>query len=269
MMNNLTIGHFPALSYACGEAVNTLCTNLSFSGENVKRIMITSCHASEGKSFLTMNIMRTMAALGKTVVLVDADLRRSVIDSRFQIRFSDPKKSWGLSHYLAGMVGENDVIYATDIEGAYIVPVGREVQNPLPLLNSPKLGILLDQLAQSADYVLVDAPPVGTVIDAAEIAKSCDGTLLVVNYNSVRRKELVEVKEQMEQTGCPILGTVLNMVEMENYLSKRYYYKSRYYNSYGYYYKKDSTHKEKKESFHREKKPPKKFWLSFSKKDKS
>lgn len=245
-MNRLTIGQFPELSYACAEAVNTLCTNLSFSGENVKRLMITSCHASEGKSFLTMNIMRTMANLGKTVVLVDADLRRSVIGSRFDIQFADPHNCPGLAHYLAGMASEHEVLYQTNIEGAYIVPVGREMSNPLPLLNSPKLGQLLSRLARSADYVLVDAPPVGTVIDGAEIAKSCDGTLIVVNYNTVRRKELIEVKEQMEQTGCPILGTVLNMVEMENYLSKRYYYKSHYYNSYGYYYQSDSSQQEEK-----------------------
>ena len=57
-MNNLTIGRFPALSYAGSEAINTLCTNLSFSGENVRKIMLTSCHASEGKSFVSMNVMR-------------------------------------------------------------------------------------------------------------------------------------------------------------------------------------------------------------------
>ena len=82
-MNALTIRHFPPLSYACSEAVNTLCTNLSFAGENVKKIMLTSCHASEGKTFLSMNIMRTMAKLGKTVVLVDADLRRSMTERGF------------------------------------------------------------------------------------------------------------------------------------------------------------------------------------------
>ena len=72
-MNNLTIGRFPALSYAGSEAINTLCTNLSFSGENVRKIMLTSCHASEGKSFVSMNVMRTLAKLGRTVALVDAD----------------------------------------------------------------------------------------------------------------------------------------------------------------------------------------------------
>ena len=72
-MNTLTINRFPPLSYAGAEAVNMLCTNLSFSGENVKKVMLTSCHASEGKSYLSMNIMRTYAKLGKSVVLVDGD----------------------------------------------------------------------------------------------------------------------------------------------------------------------------------------------------
>ena len=225
-MNNLTIGRFPPLSYACGEAVNTLCTNLSFSGENLRKIMITSCHAAEGKSFLSMNIMRTMAKFGKRVALVDADLRRSMITAKYSLQYSGEDQKRGLAHLLVGMAGEDEVSYQTNIEGAYMVPVGREVSNPLPLLNSPRFEALLDHLSQNVDYVLVDAPPVGTVIDAAQIAKSCDGTLIVVNYNSVRRQELIDVKEQLEQTGCPILGTVLNMVEYDNYLSRKYYYKS-------------------------------------------
>lgn len=233
-MNTLTIGRFPPLGYACAEAVNTLCTNLSFSGEDVRKIMITSCHAAEGKSYLSMNIMRTMAKFGRSVALVDADLRRSMIASQYELTFPDPEHKWGLAHLLAGKVEMSEAIYQTNIAGAYMVPVGREVSNPLPLLNSARFEHLLDHLAQNVDYVLVDAPPVGTVIDGAQIAKSCDGTLLVVNYNTVRRQELLDVKEQLEQTECPILGTVLNMVEYDNYLSKKYYYKS-YYSSYDHY----------------------------------
>ena len=233
-MKTVAISRFPELAYSGSEAINTLCTNLSFSGEHVKKTMITSSHASEGKSFLSMNIMRTMAKLGKSVVLVDADLRRSMITSKYGIRFEDEERKYGLAHLLAGMVEEDEVIYQTDIEGAYMVPVGRDVSNPLQLLNSPRLGYFLERLAQNVDYVLVDAPPVGTVIDGAQIAKFCDGILLVVNYNAVRRQELIDVKEQLKQTGCPILGTVLNMVEMDSYMSKKYYYKS-YYSHYDHY----------------------------------
>ena len=108
-MNTLTIRRFPPLSYACSEAVNTLCTNLSFAGANVKKIMLTSCHSTERKSFLATNIMRTMAKLGKTVGLVDADLRRSMISKRYALQF-DSEKPLGLAHYLAGMAQENDII---------------------------------------------------------------------------------------------------------------------------------------------------------------
>ena len=233
-MNSLRIGRFPRLGYAGSEAINTLCTNLTFSGEDIKKIMMTSCHASEGKSHLSMNTMRTMARLGKSVVLVDADLRRSVIDSRFDLQYENANYKPGLAHFLAGQVEEDDIIYQTNLTGAYMVPVGREVSNPLPLLNSRRFAQLLDHLAQRADYVIVDAPPVGMVIDGAQIAKSCDGTLIIVNYNSVHRQELIDVKNQLEQTGCPILGTVLNMVEYDDYMSRKYYYKS-YYSHYGYY----------------------------------
>ena len=94
-MNKLNIRRFPPLEYAASEAVNTLCTNLSFSGENVKRIMFTSCHAAEGKSFMAMNVMRSMARLGKRVVLIEADLRRGMIASRYGIRFETEKRGTG------------------------------------------------------------------------------------------------------------------------------------------------------------------------------
>lgn len=236
-MNELKIEKFAPLGYACDEAINTLCTNISFSGSNTRKIMFTSTHASEGKSFTTMNVMRTMAKLGYSVVHVDADLRKSVVRSSYGVVGVDR----GLSHYLAGRAEMEEVLYATDIPGAYMVPVGKTVSNALPLLNSPRFGELLDWLAQAADYVIVDAPPVGTVIDAAQIAKSCDGSVIVVKYNSVSGKELQMVKQQMEQTGCPILGSVLTMVEYDNYLSKNYYYKSYYSHYSGYYGKDEST----------------------------
>ena len=242
-MRNIRIRKFPALNYACAEAVNTLCINLTFSGENMRKIMVTSSHASEGKSFLSMNIMRTMAKMGRTVALVDADLRRSAIASKYGFQSVDGKSIVGLAHLLAGRASEEEVIYSTDIPGAYVVPVGRDISNPLPLLNSTRFSRLLDHLAQRADYVIVDAPPVGTVIDAAQIAKSCDGTLLTVGYNAVHRQELIDTKAQLDQTGIPILGAVLNMVEYDSYVNRKYYYKS-YYSHYDKYYTASSEEEE-------------------------
>lgn len=227
-MKQLTLSHFPTLSYAGQEAINTLCTNLTFSGEHVKKIMVTSSHGAEGKSFVSMNILRTMARYGKTVALVDADLRMSSMEEQYGLHFEQPEHRLGLAHLLAGMTDESEVVYQTNLEGTYMVPIGKTVSAPMPLLNSPRFPDLLAHLAQMCDYVLIDAPPVGAVIDAAEIAKSCDGILVVVDYDEVHRQELVAVKQQLEQTGCPVLGAVLNQVEQDGFFSRKYYNASFY-----------------------------------------
>ena len=235
-MNSIEFTHFDELDYVGNEGINTLCTNLTFAGEDIHTIMTTSCHASEGKSFITMNMMRTFAQLGKSVVLVDADLRRSVIFARYGVHRSH-RDTLGLTHYLAGMCNMDQVLYATNIPGAYMVPVGRMVSNSLALLSSPRLGQLLQWLRRNFDIVLVDVPPVGMIIDAMEVAKSCDGVLLVVNHNKVTRRELTEVARQIRLTDCKILGAVLNNVSLDSYSSKRYYYKTYYTSHYesGYY----------------------------------
>lgn len=232
-MKKVNITKFEPLEYAANEAVNTLCANLTFSGANIKKIMVTSCQTAEGKTMTTMNMMRTFAALGKTVVYVSGDLRRSPIVQTYGIRF-ESDDTVGITHYLADMASASEVVYATNIPGAYLVPVGRDVSNSLSLLSTPRLPALLDYLSGMFDVVLVDSPPVGAIIDAAEIAKSCDGTVIVVRYNSVSRRELNEAKRQIERTGCPILGAVLNEVPMDSYANRRYYnqgYYSQYYRS--------------------------------------
>lgn len=160
-MKRIELTRFAPLDYAGAEALNTLCTNLSFCGSSVKKIMITSCHAAEGKSYLTMNLMRKMAELGKKVIMVDADLRRSRIGSKYGMRVVEGR-ALGLTHYLAGMCGVDEVVYATNIPGAYMVPVGHEVSNSLALLTHEHFKRLLDELAREYDLVLVDAPPVAS-----------------------------------------------------------------------------------------------------------
>lgn len=231
-MNKLELVRFRALDYACKEAINTLCTNLTFVGNDKRILMFTSTQAHEGKSFLSMNTMRTLAQLGKKVVLVDCDLRKSQIAAKYGVRIQEGT-GYGTVHYLAGMCGLNDVLYETGIPGAYMVPVGREVSNSLALLSTPRLRQMLKALEERFDFVVVDAPPVGVIIDAAEIAKSCDGTIFAVRYNMISRKDLLEAKTQIVRAGCPVLGAVLNDVDLEALSSKKYYNKSYYthYNS--------------------------------------
>ncbi len=220
-MRSLEFTEFPKLSYEVTEAINTLCTNLTFTGRTYKKIMITSVIEAEGKSFLAMEIFRKMAELGKSIILVDADLRRSRIVARYGVRYNT-SSDLGITHYLAGKCTLEDIFYTTNLRRAYYIPVGYCVSNSLALISSPKFQDLLDQLSMQADYVLVDGPPVGLIVDAVEIAKSCDGTIFAVSYNRVHRSDLFEAEKQIERSGCSVLGAILNNVPMNVYNSRKY-----------------------------------------------
>lgn len=232
------IRNFEQLEYQAKEAINTLCTNLSFAGGDIKKIMITSSHPQEGKSFVTMNLMRSFASLGMRVVLVDADIRASQLQKAYEIRIGElgpDGKYPGLSKYLAGRCTLEEVIGRTNVPNAWMILAGNTVSNSLPLLNTPRLKNLLNALASKFDIVLVDAPPVGTIIDAAKIATSCDGTLFVVQSNAVSRSHLTSSLHQIEKTGCALLGTVLNQYDDRDFGNKYYYSGNYYYNRYNPY----------------------------------
>lgn len=232
-MNSLEFTRLPKLEFACNEAMNSLATNLAYCGDNIKTVMLTSRYADEGKSFLTLNLMRTLASLGKNVVLVDTDLRRSRLVSHYGVKFHEDRNK-GLAHYLAGICEMDDVVYQTNIPNGYMVPIGREVESSLQLLSSYRMQPLMEVLAQEFDIVLVDTPPVGVIVDGLEIAKYCSGALVVVSANRGHKKDITEVVRQIKNTGCPVLGAVLNNVEFDSFTNRTYYYKSERYSSYYY-----------------------------------
>ncbi len=213
------------------EAFNTLCTNLSYSGIGIKKIMITSRYAMEGKSYVSMNLMRTLAKLGRKVVLVDADLRASGIQEGYRLRFNSPVRA-GLSEFLCGHCSMKEVLYQTDIQNAWMIPAGYGTPNPLQLLDTEQMKELLDWLCDQFDVVLVDTPPAGGLVDAIALAKFCDGVLLVVSYCKGKRREITEVVRQISKTGCKVLGAVLNNVEFKRLSNRKYYYNSQMYTNY-------------------------------------
>lgn len=223
------------LDYAGSEALNTVCSNLSFSGKNVKKIVITSCEPNDGKSFVAIQIAVNMARRGKRVLLVDADLRLSVMNAHYEIQLIG--QGMGLAHYLSGQCQLDDAVYETNLANVYFIPIGTDVQTPLSLIATPDFDHLIRAVGESFDFVIIDAPPVGLVIDAAEIAKSCDGSVLVLEYGKTHRRALSEAKSQMERTGTPILGCILNKVSMDRLSTKKYYsYGGKYgYSKYGKY----------------------------------
>lgn len=230
-MNTIKITKFPALDYISAEGFNTLVTNLSYCGDDLRTIMVTSRYAGEGKSYVTMNLMRTFAGMGKRVILVDTDLRASGIQANYRLRY-DCEHSYGLAEYLAGHCGIDQSMYETTIPNAWMIPAGHHVPNPLQLLDTPKMEELMAWLEQEFDIILVDTPPVGILVDAVALAKFCDGALLVVGYRQGRKREIGTAADSIRQTGCRILGSVLNEVRFNSMSNRFYYYNSRRYDGY-------------------------------------
>ena len=235
-MKKVTIRQSMTLDYAGEEALNTICTNLAFSGRNLRKIVFTSNLQSEGKSWMAMHVLANLAQRGRKVVLVDADMRRSFLMQRYKMEAEG--EVFGLAHYLTGQCELEDAIYETNLDGACLIPAGRDVTNPVSLVDTPFFKQMLDTLSEKFDMVIVDTPPIGMVIDAAEIAACCDGTVLVIDYNKTRIREIRECKRQMEQSGTPVLGCIINKVSFASLSAKKYYNKS-YYSHYrsGYYRK--------------------------------
>lgn len=230
-MRKIEITRFPELDYVSAEGLNTLVTNLSYCGQDVRRIMVTSRYAGEGKSYVTMNLLRTFARMGRKVIVVDTDLRASGIQLDYHLRTEEGEIT-GLSEYLSGKNEFDDVLYETNIPGAYIIPAGHEAPNPLQLLDTDRMRKLMEDLLKTYDLVLVDTAPVGVLVDAVAIAKFCDGALLVVSYGQGKQKEISEAVEHIKQTGCKMLGAVLNEVKFKKLSNKHYYYSSRRYSGY-------------------------------------
>jgi len=245
-MNQLVLKNLHAFDYAYGEAINTLCTNLKFCGDEKRRIMLTSVQAHEGKSLISLSMQRVLAQLGHRVVLVDADLRRSQMVSRYGMKVVNGTGK-GLAHYLAGWASADEIIYETSVPNAYMIPVGKIVPNSLSLISSPRIETLFAQLKNQFDYVLIDAPPIGAIIDAAEMSRYCDGTLLIVKYNYTSRTALCDARDQIERAGCEVLGVVLNEVDIDSVSGKKYYNK-QYYARYTSDYNKPMRRKIKKNS---------------------
>ena len=181
---------------------------------------------------MSLSLAISLAEADKNVLFVDADLRKSVLVGRHQIKGSIK----GLSHFLSGQAEAKDVIAKTQENGLFCVLAGVVPPNPAELLGNRRFEAFIQGAKKAYDYVIIDAPPVGSVIDSAIIAKNCDAAILVIAANTISYKFARSMKEQMEKSDCPILGVVLNKVNMkQNKYYGRYYgrYYGDYYGSYG------------------------------------
>ena len=218
------------LGFAAKEAFKRLRTNLvvSFPAEDTSchLVGITSTQPSDGKSTISLNLAYSLAELGKKTLLVDADLRRASIHEKLGL-----ERVPGLSELIRGNI--NDISasvrrYTGGNTQMDIIPSGGVPENPSELLNSERCARLFELLSQAYDYIVVDLPPIGAVVDAVSVAQELDGMLVVIRENACPRGLLNECMQQLNYANVNILGFVVNGA-MEG-SSKKYQY-----GSYSYY----------------------------------
>ena len=193
------------------EHYNALRTNIQLSGNNLKVISVSSVKPGEGKSTTSTNIALAFARAGYKTLLVDADIRNSVMSGVFKSR----EKITGLTDFLSGTTDLSHGLCDTNVDNLFVIQAGPISPNPTALLQSENFKTMIETLRKYFDYVIVDTAPIGMVIDAAIIAQKCDASLLVVEAGNVKRKALQKAKEQLEQTATPFLGVVLNKYDVQ------------------------------------------------------
>ena len=207
-MRTVTLNLGEPNKYFVDEAYKALRANIQFCGTDVKAITITSSQPHEGKSTTTIEIAKSLAEAGKKVLLVDADLRRSELVKRYV----DAAGICGLSQYLSGQNTLDEVLFATQIEGFHMIFSGQFPANPVELLGSSAFGKMIEEQTKVYDYVLVDTPPLGVVIDCAVIANACDSAIMVLAAEKVSLRRANVIKNQLAKSGVHILGVVQNKV---------------------------------------------------------
>ena len=211
--------------YLTNESYKTLRTNILFCGTDVKAILLTSARENEGKSTISTELAKSLADADKKTLLIDADMRKSVLISKNM----KSRTFFGLSEFLSGQVEIDKILYSTQNPNFDVIFSGHFPPSPTELLGNSKFKLLIESAKKNYDYIIIDSPPLGTVIDAAVIAASCDGAIMVITPGKIGYHEALEVKTQLEKSGCKILGAILNDI-----YGKRTKYNKKYYKKYEY-----------------------------------
>ena len=192
------------------EYYNSIRTNIQFSGRDFKVITLTSAQPGEGKSTTSVNLAISFARAGFRTLLIDADTRNSVMSGTFKSN----ERYQGLTSFLSGNAELSDVICDTSIDNLMIIPAGQVPPNPTSLIQNDNFKAMIETVRGLYDYVIIDTPPLGLVIDAAILAHHSDASLLVTKAGEDRRRTVTKLKEQLEQSGSVFLGIILNKYDI-------------------------------------------------------
>lgn len=205
------------------EAYNMIRANLLFTGNGRKCPIyaVSSTVPNEGKSMNAMNIAISFSMTGKRVLLIDADMRKPVVDKYFQLRREN-----GLSELLAQLTG-TCVYKQTKYESLFIMTAGVVPPNPAELMNSHAFDELLKVAATEFDYIFIDTPPIGIISDGLALAEKITGYILVVKGMSTERQRLAETVDMIKRLNGNVVGFVMNDIASGSKKKRR--------GKYGYY----------------------------------
>jgi non-specific protein-tyrosine kinase len=200
------------------EAFRTLRTNLSFFSldEPIHTLVVTSPAPDEGKSTTIANLAVTIAQSGRQTILVDCDLRRPSLHELF-----GASNDAGLTTMVLDESADPPLV-DTGVQNLRLLPSGPQPPNPADLLGSRQMERVLDALLEQAEMILLDAPPVIGVTDAALLGAKADGVLLVISAGKTRRDHAERAKELLEQARVRIVGATLTNAPSESTMAGYY-----------------------------------------------
>lgn len=203
------------------EAFRLLRTNLQFIDldHRARVLVVTSAVPGEGKTMTSTNLAVALAQAGRTVLIIDADLRRPRVASTLGV---DP--AIGLTTALVGKAQIEDAIQVHEPSGLHVLASGAKPPNPTEILQSRVTHDLIRRLRQSYDMIIIDAPPLLPVADASVLSTLADGAILVVRHGQTTRDQVAEAVNRVSQVGSRLYGVVVNMVAKRAIGSYYYYY---------------------------------------------
>jgi tyrosine-protein kinase Etk/Wzc len=208
------------------ESLRSLRTTLHFALLDSARssLLITGPSPSVGKSFLSKNLGVVLAQLGKRIVIIDADLRRGHIHKEFGL-----DREIGISEYITGQSTLSEIVKSTLVPNLFVITTGQISPNPSELLMHQRFEALLSELSGEFDTLIIDAPPVLAVSDAAIIGRHAGATMIIARAGKHHISELEQTVKRLNQAGVQVKGFILNDLNTDRQ-RKRYGYKGYVFN---------------------------------------
>lgn len=202
------------------EQYRTIRTNILYSSvdEEIRSLMVTSSGPGEGKSTTTGNLAVVFAQQGKTVLLIDADLRKPTVHYTFKL-----SNTTGLTSILTNQVELMEAVNKTDEDNLYVLSSGPIPPNPSELLGSKAMKQFMERALEEFDLIIFDTPPVLAVTDAQILGNLCQGSVLVVSSGKTDKESLLKTKELLTASNGRLLGVVLNNKKVDKKGSYYYY----------------------------------------------